>query len=342
MKLSITNFQSITAGQLEFIPGINMITGTNGSGKSASFRALRAAVINPSGCNYYIQHGKDRAQVTVQNNGECVTWIRDQGSCTYVNDSTGALFAKASKLDSRDVADLGFYIDDKGKLINAPSEWEVLFPFGYSDTEMFQLFEDIFNISSSSTIIDSIKREEQELNKIIKDKRKEVEALTEQTNKTTSAVESAKPLLAEAEQLRKLIPTLAQYIGELEGDIIKYSSCAKVRAVQLPGSVPDSFTQALATLKDKLVAIDNDYKIYTQNKLKKELKTSEVYSLLSIDYHIDITAVDSIIKDCKEYISCRQKLYTANEEIARIKEQARSTKEELETFIRCPLCGGEL
>lgn len=169
MKILTKDFQALKGDNLfEFNSGINMIIGPNGSGKSSLFYAVENCLENPNGVDDCINFESNSACVTIENNQQSLSWIRERGSSTYKNNLTNETFVKASKLSSSNICDLGFYFDKKGRVMNIHNEWSVLFPFGESDNDMFRLFEDIFNISCSFEILDDIKKDEQELKGNIK------------------------------------------------------------------------------------------------------------------------------------------------------------------------------
>ena len=65
LKLSLQNFQSITEGELTFRTGLNFIVGQSNSGKSATFRALKACLLNPKGSQRFIKKGHNKLEVIV-------------------------------------------------------------------------------------------------------------------------------------------------------------------------------------------------------------------------------------------------------------------------------------
>ena len=159
MKVITKDFQILNGEhEFEFPVGVTVIQGESASGKSSLFYAIQYCLTNPSGVDYVINWDAKQTQVTIENNGNSVTWVKTPTSSEYINNTTGEKFVKASKLDSRDIADLGFYFDHKDNVINIQGEWSVLFPFGLTDTEMFKQFEEIFNIACAYQIVDDIKK----------------------------------------------------------------------------------------------------------------------------------------------------------------------------------------
>ena len=95
-KLSITNFQSHKDTFITFDPGINVITGTSRSGKTAVLRALRWLYENRPRGNNFIRHTTTRADVilSVDNNDKevMVARVRDKkDNCYIINTSSNML-----------------------------------------------------------------------------------------------------------------------------------------------------------------------------------------------------------------------------------------------------------
>lgn len=161
VKLGIKNFQSITQAKLSFEPGLTVLVGTNSSGKTAIFRAIRALITNPtrSGATY-IQHGAESCQVGLRiDDGEAVWWTRVKGSSSYKVGEE--VYAKAGRTKIHTIRmKYPLLVEESGRLLNFHSEWDVLFPFDKTPADLFKMFEDVFQVSSSTTILDLFKDDE--------------------------------------------------------------------------------------------------------------------------------------------------------------------------------------
>lgn len=86
-KLSVDNFQCHKHAELEFVPGVNVITGTSDSGKSALLKALLWVITNrPQGMafrNFSCKKG-DAMHVVMTVNGQCVQRTRSETENSYV------------------------------------------------------------------------------------------------------------------------------------------------------------------------------------------------------------------------------------------------------------------
>lgn len=159
-ELDLSNFQSIGKANLEFIPGINLIVGQSNSGKTAILRAIKTVVLNPSRAKYYIKKGTDEALVTINTEGNTLMWARSQkGSSKY--NVNGQDYTKLGTKNLFEILERnGFVQDDSGNVMNIEGEWDLPFPFDRTPSELFRLFENIFCVSDSATILRAYKEDE--------------------------------------------------------------------------------------------------------------------------------------------------------------------------------------
>lgn len=179
LKLSLENFQSISSGELVFQVGTNVIIGQSNSGKTATFRALKACLSNPAGSQRFIKKGTTHSVVTLEYNGNCITWRRTPKESSYT--INGEDYIKTGKSDAfKLVENTGFVIDSSGTIMNIEEELQLPFPFGVSKSDLFRLYENVFCISDSAVILKAAKDKEEEVksdisnieNEILKSKTK--------------------------------------------------------------------------------------------------------------------------------------------------------------------------
>lgn len=155
MKVVIDNFQAISHAELEFPVGITTITGPNSSGKSSVLRALDFFTTN-SGKKRHIKHGEKSLSVAIEHDGTVFSWRKTKSSGAFSrNDQTVEKIG--SKTPHEFFDDFPLELDERGNTLQMSGEWEILFPFDRSDSELFTLFENVFNISDSSVILSTIK-----------------------------------------------------------------------------------------------------------------------------------------------------------------------------------------
>lgn len=214
IKILLDNFQSISSGELTFKTGLNFIIGQSNSGKTATFRALKALLLNPAGSQRFIKKGHSAAQVTMLYNGNEITWKRGQKDSSYI--INGETYIKTGKSDVFKILDedTGFVQGDDSAIMNIEEELQVPFPFGYSKSDLFKLYENVFCVSDSATILKSAKGNEDEVkseislldNELTKNKKKleELESFKKEIN-----IDELKSMLSSLSKNKERIETLS-------------------------------------------------------------------------------------------------------------------------------------
>ena len=156
LKLSLENLQSISKGELIFHTGTNVIIGQSNSGKSATFRALKTCLSNPSGSQRFIKKGTNHSSVMLEYNGNQIIWKRTPKESSYI--INGETYLKTGKSNAfKIIEDTGFTTDSNDVIMNIEEELQLPFPFGMSDSDLFKLYENVFCISDSAIILKSAK-----------------------------------------------------------------------------------------------------------------------------------------------------------------------------------------
>ena len=160
LKLQLENFQSIAEGELEFKTGLNFIIGQSNSGKSATFRALKACLSNPKGSQRYIKNGYPSSSVTLGYNGNEITWKRNKTTVSYT--INGENYLKTGNSSAFKILEdsTGFVQGSGDTIMNIEEELQLPFPFGLNKFELFKLFENVFCVSDSAVILKSAKEHE--------------------------------------------------------------------------------------------------------------------------------------------------------------------------------------
>ena len=370
LKVDLENFQSISKASLEFVQGINIIVGQSNSGKSAILRAIKGAVLNPSGSQKYIKNKTNGFKVNVEYEGNSIEWSRTSKSPKYV--VNGEEYLKVGGSNLQDVCPKsGFVLDERGNLMNIESELELPFPFDKSNSELFKLFEkNIFCVSDSSAITKLIKADEDDTNKQkdnaiyeldrIKQKLKAVEELEQEVdiNKLINGRNVLSNLLNKFKELKLDINSLSDTISI--GKVLNKA----IPTVEINNELQHAYTVLLAdihklneirgvgailknapTASTPKVFDINEY-MELKNSVNQLNKAEETISILR-PLEASVTRVN-----LEEYTSLRNDLDT----LKKIREQAQDLQKSIELnkvliqelevektrFKVCPLCGGEL
>lgn len=334
MKVTLNDFQILKGEtELEFPNGITVLVGSNASGKSSIFYAIQNALTNPNGVADCINYDSSKTSVRIENNNNDVTWVKTLTSSEYINNKTQENFVKASKLDSRDIADLGFYFDNKNKVINIHDEWCVLFPFGESDTDMFRLFEDIFNISCSFQIIDEMKKDEQYIKTAITSSQSCITSL--QSKKTV--LHQIKDRIKKSDITERIgrINNSKNLVVQVQEDFITFSRNYLMTKINFPQMYD---TDRLSNAVNDYNNVNIDYNHYCKDSRLKNAKLE--ISDYSLDKMKDLSyEVVTLEKDFNDYKNEKFYINTYKEQIERLNKKYNEINEDLSKIEVCPTCG---
>lgn len=295
-NLKIKNYQIIKDVDLSFSTGLNVITGANTSGKTAIFRAIQSLVLNSSYAKGHITHGANKSEVEYSYGGDTVKWIRKPNTTEY--EINGVLNSKCGREDLSTVSNLyGFVIDD-GKFINMSTEHDNLFPFYKSSTEVFKLFENIFQIEDTQVILNLIKKDDYNISKELV-KKKDYLVKTENDLKIINDFISRNPVqtpdtmyeeLYESNQKLEELTRLKKYIENLFSEL---------------NAIPD------------IQPVQYDYSILNEYKDLVELSNYITVSLNEVKSLNDISKQDFNFEILSEY----RKLLSLNNELVKLQKE---------------------
>lgn len=106
-RLRLSNFQAHSASQLDFAPGVNVVTGPSDQGKSSVIRALVWALFNKPGGDGHCKDGTDTTAVHVVMDNCTIIRRRDKKGNTYKLSMNGVTteFAALRSDVPHDIAD---------------------------------------------------------------------------------------------------------------------------------------------------------------------------------------------------------------------------------------------
>ena len=327
MKVKTKNFQRLKGeNEFEFPVGITIVQGRSGSGKSTLFYAVEDCLSNPPGVADVITWDSKSCEVEIENGGYA-KWIKTPSSCEYV-DKDGKEYIKASKIDSRDIDDLGFYFDKKDKIVNIHNEWDKLFPFGASDTEMFKLFEDIFNISSSFQIIENIKKDEQDCKGSINNINKNLNEITMQNNQIDGILNRINP---DVDSYIESVQKAYNYLSEISNDFSALEQTQKYTSIFIPNEY--DYT-AMSLAYEQYSQILNDYNIYSSKNTLANIQVPE-----SKEFTLEENPYTKVYEEYKSLLNNIEQYDCA---LSSIELEENSVREKLNEIKVCPTCGQSL
>lgn len=303
IKLGLINFQSISDGELEFETGLNFIVGQSNSGKSATFRALKACLSNPPGSQRFIKKGTNYAEVELEYNGNTITWKRTKGESSYV--INGETYVKTGKSDAfKILEDTGFAKDHNDVIMNIEEELQLPFPYGISKTDLFKLFENVFCVSDSAVILKSAKDHEN----VVK---AEVEILENEVLKTNKKLEELAKFKKELNlnDLKAKRELLIQQQSKLENltegtEVIKRA----VEVAKIKMSKPITFADKMIAYNDimRIQVLVNQLEQF--HKMSKTLKSINIPAKIDIRDYQEALAVQKELRKLQELLKLNVKV----------------------------------
>lgn len=330
MKLHIENFQNINSADIEFVPGINCIVGESNNGKTAILRAVKAIITNPAGSGSYLKHGAKSAIVELSNNGDTLRWERTKSSVNYYY--KGQAFVKASKQSSDDFCDLGFVRSHDGDFMNLLDEWSVLFPFGYSSTELFKIFEDLFCITDSAKVLEGIKGDETSCNKdrlLCLDKIKLAEQKLEKLSELKKGLK-----FGQANIIIEVISKKSEELVRMQKKLEETKTLDNISKIQLT-SVPFKTDEIVNIGKQSL-------ELFKACSKASQLAVDKIKLPESKTFDFDLVSLGKLNEAtiyCKAEITKKKNLEINQVELEKTLEELKAKWAEIDT---CPLCGAEM
>lgn len=342
MKVILKNFQAIEYAEFEFPEGqITVIQGPTNSGKTAVFRAIQTLLLNPVDAPSFIREGAAEGLTVILDKKGLppIEYHRTLSKGWYVIDGK-----KYSKLGRNTLYDIlpemqkHFLYDsaDPRELLNFQTEDEQAFPFDCSAMEMFKRFEKVFKISDTKSILDTIKKEENEVSFAINQNRYDKEELTKNVEQLKSCIKLIDPLsLSTRVSVCKKAYSAIQKVSKIIQDIKTYApiiaSAANMVAFKDTKEIDSSISEyrKLKETLDNCKTAQNFLENYTDIHLSELSETTyKEYSALNSKK----TEIESNLKW----------LETSNLKIAEYGKKLEEIDSALALYTVCPLCGQEL
>ena len=357
LKLSLENFQSISSGELVFRAGTNVIVGQSNSGKTATFRALKACLSNPIGSQRFIKKGTSCSTVTLEYNGNCITWRRTPKESSYI--INGEDYIKTGKSNAFKLAEnTGFVTDSNDTIMNIEEELQLPFPFGIPKSDLFRLYENVFCISDSAVILKAAKDKEEEVkkeilsteNEIIKGKTKLEEIAKFRNEIDIPFLERKKDYFQEKYNRMQFLKDGIELIHKAA--TLKDFNIRELSFTDKTNTLKESIylKKELKKLKELHVVgkalKEVQYTVHEKLSVLRELQELQhLQSTLLVISEVPVIEFISKINDYQELYdfklflsSLKAQIKAKNEKLKETEEIIREKEEALQAFKVCPLC----
>lgn len=346
-QLHIHNFQSHKHAEIEFSPGVNVIVGQSGSGKTAILRALRWAIYNePSGTSFQSHfRTKDDQETYVcleDEGGQWVTRARSNTLNVYQLDEEefkAGTSVPAPIQDSLNINDLNF-LDQMDK------------PFLLSDSpaEVGRILNKIVHLDQIDITSTNISREILSTKKLINlTAEKNIEI--ENQIKDFYDIDSAQKDLERCEEIISSIDTLHKNRMSIKSFI---SEVRRIRSEKASYKVPENiFSMIEVGLKKARTLVDLEQSRQNLSEIIKEMRLvqkqkKELFSIpgaiVMVDDAMEKTAeMKSSLNKTNELKKIMSSIRNLEERVDVLKKEKADLEKEFNAIFpdRCPLCNSE-
>jgi hypothetical protein len=241
IEVEITNYQSISYAKFE-IEGFTTIVGRNSLGKSATLRAINAALTNQQGTDF-IKWGETFCDVKLKIGDLYIHWHKEEGNNFYkINDSQ--LYTKIGRDEPpKEILDAGFKVlkigDQKINLTYA-DQFNPLFLVDKLDSKGADLLTSVYGLDRLYKAVDLCNKAQRETSDELKMREKDLEIATrdlESFKEFESAKNSAQDLRGRKELLdveEACIIDLKDKLDRVQELVAVCRKFQKVKDISLP------------------------------------------------------------------------------------------------------------
>lgn len=368
MKVRIQNYEILGDVKLEFVNGVNIITGESNNGKSAIFRAIEGALFNELG-DEFIQFETDYSLVAIQDEDNTVIWRKPRAknkSTVYTvngNEMTKVGRTQVAEVANvMDIKEIKLTSTDKEKL-NFWVQMEYPFLIGKSGSQLFEFL--------------SLSSENDNLTEVIKEMRSDLGGISKKISKKEGGIDSLKNIIRKEEEYLSTkdgFNVIYDKTLDIESKVVNYKELAQSYSNILTkrGKIAElkeshtNVSESLSIISPKFDEFENDLQDYGKvsqslseidsktKKIKEEkirIKTVretiniiDIIELkLRIDKYIKVEKEIERIKNSLSMIGILSKgIKTGRDKVLNISKRIEERENKLAEFDICPLCGNEL
>lgn len=377
-RIEITNFESHLDTAIDLHPGVNVVTGTNGVGKSGLLRAIMFVVYNhpTAGFDGMVRWGKTSATVKIDTFDGC--WVlREKGKSInkYVvydpSQSPEPVTYEGFGIDPPEAVGvaLGIKPISMGKsdkiFLHFSQQDEPTFMLSRSAPEIARWMYSLTNLEDIQAAIDSLNLDYKAKNDSIKEADRRIERLAGELAEFSDVEKMELALQSVMEELRSLqqeeedIDDLQKILNDLMS-IKKKAVPLKDRIANLErvveGDLQEDIQSMLSSVED-LISLTEIMELI-ESSVKEVAKARAAESLLLKLDKIDFAPLTEEVDALLELVQLQQEISDVNSRVSKAQlhiadlEQAILENEKImeeknkriKEFMgkRCPTCGGEI
>ena len=242
LKVRIRNFQSIADTSFE-IDGFSVIVGKNNKGKSATIRAIDAALSNKLG-NNFIKWGKTETQVDIQKDNLDITWVKgDTASYRVKVGEISKTYTSLKGAVPQPILDAGFrkleIADEKLNPITA-HQFDEIFLLNKSGPFITETISTLYDLNTLNNADTLCQKKLKTFKSTQKTRVSDLETLTNKLDKfkglddTKAQFDSIKIFKSKSDELRKDLNEIESFISQLNTQINIVSTLKKINEIKIP------------------------------------------------------------------------------------------------------------
>jgi len=288
LKVRIRNFQSITDTSFD-IDGFTVIVGKNNKGKSATIRAIDAALSNKLG-NNFIKWGQTETQVNIQRDNLDIAWVKGDAASYKVN---GKPYTSLKGAVPQPILDAGFrkleIADEKLNPITA-HQFDEIFLLDRSGPFITETISTLYDLNTLNDADTLCQKKLKASKSGLKTRQGDLGTLTEKIEKfrglgeVKTQFETIKKLQEKSDNLKKEIDEIEKLTTQLSTLTKTVGSLKEIKNIKIPEI-------------EKTTRIIVDYQwvtsaLFQYNNLNTNVKKLEAIRLIKVK---DLSGTEKVI-----------------------------------------------
>lgn len=358
MKVDIKNFGLIRSGTIEFKPGLTVIRGQSGNGKSTIIRAIETAIFNKPG-DRYVTAGERSSAVRIVDGSKKVIWKKDLsaesktlyqvGEKLYTKVGRGVFQEAARELGIEEVR-----LSNDRVRVNFSKQLSYPFLLDKTPPQLYEFFSLSKDSESLSAVIqemrvdlDRYKVDLRVLEGVIDSTKEQIKYHKKIVEKAGNYKETYDAIIAldpQVKRLEKLQGAVARSLEIHKAYTQLVGEYKKVKAVEDSGLL-ELFLSESEAFERMDYAVSLAYFKYKQVLALRE-ENQKYESLLG---NIDTAKAEELIKNLNKIVqsvdeceSSARRIQNLIEERDQVEAEIRDLEDELKEFKVCPLCEQEI